>query len=157
MVLPDSIRITRVRTYSGNNNTNKITLRYRTLTLYCQASQLILLIKIFYTGTNSLPLYYSYNTIKQKAICTVFMVWTDPISLVTTKGISYLIYFPLLLRYFSSQCLRLYFRQYELLILGSPIRKSWCNNVFYQLHQAYRRFIRPSSDIQVKASTLCYK
>ena len=48
------------------------------------------------------------------------------------------------------------FRQYRLPVLGSPIRKSWYNNAFYQLYQAYRRFIRPSSDIQVKASTLCY-
>lgn len=43
-----------------------------------------------------------------------------------------------------------------LIVLGSPIRKSWSFNAFYQLLQAYRRFIRPSSDIQVKASTLCY-
>ena len=47
-------------------------------------------------------------------------------------------------------------RQYELLVLGSPIRKSWVDNAFYQLTQAYRRLTRPSSDIQVKASTLCH-
>ena len=69
---------------------------------------------------------------------------------------SQLISFPLLLRYFSSQCVLLLCREYGLPVLGSPIRKSWSNNAFYQLLQAYRRFIRPSSDIRVKASTLCY-
>ena len=47
-------------------------------------------------------------------------------------------------------------RKYWLPVLGSPIRKSWSNNASYQLLQAYRRLVRPSSDIRVKASTLCY-
>ena len=33
-------------------------------------------------------MYYSYNPIKSKAIYTIFMVWTIPFSLVTTKEIS---------------------------------------------------------------------
>ena len=44
---------------------------------------------MYHIGFISLPQYYSYNPINTKATYTYFMVWADPVSLVTTQGISF--------------------------------------------------------------------
>ena len=123
MVDPDSNRISRVRSY---------------LRMYCNICTRFRIrgfnpLWLIFPDNSSSPyktlsaLQIAVNTPRNTTAPTVCpysgVVQAVPVSLVTTKGISYLISFPLLLRYFSSQSV-LPSQTDHLKRWGFPIRKS---------------------------------
>ena len=145
MVPPYSLRIPRVRRYSGYRSPCP-RFAYQTLTVFGWASH---------------PIRLQLHVLISVRTRTVFLpyVWPPPGSLATTSGISF--------DFSSSAYLDVSVRRVPLLYLciqyrfhgsspcGFPHSEICGSNAYFQLTAAFRRLSRPSSALGAKAFILC--
>ena len=145
MVPPSSMRIPRVRTYSGYRSLRS-PFTYMTITFFGSSSQMILLGLLLLLAVHTPVIFLS-------------PVWPPPISLATTLGISVDVFSSAYLDVSVRRVpfIRLSFSPYDLWLFtigvspfGNPRIEA-----YLQLPVAYRSLSRPSSAPNAKAFSLC--
>lgn len=156
MVPPDSSRISRVRPYL--RNIRKFTSLISNTRLSLSLANLPRL--FFYQGCMLVCLWEHSRMLLQHHRCnglTLTHVWFRLFpfrsSLLRESHIWFLFlcYLDISVRKVSARN----FEQYGFTVLGFPIRRSWSITLLGSFSRRFARLVRPSSDDQVKVSTLC--